>query len=69
MLARLNKVQAELPFRPHHLRFSEPTGMRALASRSQKAGGREWQWKALVTLCGCHAMANFVQRGTSTMLG
>ena len=35
-------VQAESPFRPHHLRFSEPTGMRALASRSQKAGGRKW---------------------------
>ena len=42
MLARLNKVQAESPFRPHRLRFSEPAGMRALASRSQKAGGREW---------------------------
>ena len=46
VLARLNKVQAESPFRPHHLQCSEPPGMRALASHSQKAGGGEWQWKA-----------------------
>ena len=40
MRARRNKAQAESPW-PHQLRLSEPTGMGALASRFQKAGGRE----------------------------
>ena len=28
-----------------HSRYSEPMEMRALAPRSQQAGGREWQWR------------------------
>ena len=39
--------------------------MRALAPRSQLAGGREWQWSPLLM----SDISNFVQRGTDTMLG
>ena len=42
MLPTRTKVQTETLFRLHHLRYCEPTGMRALAPRSWQAGGSEW---------------------------
>ena len=65
--AMSSKMRKHWPTCFRRSRYSEPIEMRALAPRSQQAGGREWQWRmsrgnlsSLLT----SDITNFVQRGT-----